>query len=89
MGKDIDRGETRRNFLKKAGKFAIYTPPALMVMSNASAKYVKATTGNLKCNNGWGNGDQCAPGNSLNHNNAENSKNPNRIQRNFGPPNPN
>ena len=26
-----------------------------------------------KCNNGWGNGDQCAPGKSLNHNNAENA----------------
>jgi hypothetical protein len=26
-----------------------------------------------KGNNGWGNGDQKAPGNSLSHNNAENS----------------
>lgn len=26
-----------------------------------------------KCNNGWGNGDQCAPGKSLQHNNAENA----------------
>jgi hypothetical protein len=25
-----------------------------------------------KCNNGWGNNGQCAPGNSLEHNNAEN-----------------
>ena len=30
---------------------------------------------NLKCNNGFGNGDQCAPGNSLEHNRAENHKN--------------
>lgn len=29
----------------------------------------------VKCNNGWGNGDQCAPGNSEDHNNAENNQN--------------
>ena len=32
---------------------------------------------NVGKNNGWGNGDQAAPGNSLNHNNAENGPNGN------------
>ena len=40
--------ESRRKFLKTAGKFAIYTPPALMLMSNASATYVKGTNGVVK-----------------------------------------
>jgi len=89
MEKETEKGqeittEARRKFLKTAGKFAVYTPPALMLMSNASAKYVKETTG--RCDNGWGNGDDCAPGNSLTHNQAENSTN---VHRNFPPPNPN
>ncbi len=29
--------ESRRKFLKTAGKFAVYTPPALMLMSKADA----------------------------------------------------
>ena len=37
MGKDEKKGESRRKFLKTAGKFAVYTPPALMVMSKANA----------------------------------------------------
>ena len=37
--------ESRRKFLKTAGKFAVYTPPALMLMSKASATYVKGTVG--------------------------------------------
>jgi len=40
--------ESRRKFLKTAGKFAVYTPPALMLMSNASATYMKDTTGQVK-----------------------------------------
>lgn len=42
--------ESRRKFLKTAGKFAIYTPPALMLMSKASATYVKDTNGNIHHN---------------------------------------
>ncbi len=37
MEKDIDKSESRRKFLKTAGKFAVYTPPALMLMSKANA----------------------------------------------------
>jgi len=33
---------------------------------------VKGCASKLNANNGWGNGDQCAPGNSGSHNNAEN-----------------
>ena len=75
--------ESRRKFLKAAGIFAVYTPPALMLMSNANATYVKDTTGKVKKyrkykrylrkgNNGYGNGDQRAPGRSRYRNRAEN-----------------
>jgi len=33
MDKDENKTEARRKFLKTAGKFAVYTPPALMLMS--------------------------------------------------------
>ena len=33
----VSKSESRRKFLKTAGKFAVYTPPALMVMSKANA----------------------------------------------------
>ena len=36
--------ESRRKIIK----FAVYTPPALMLMSNASATYVKDTNGVVK-----------------------------------------
>ena len=50
MEKDTQREqevttESRRKFLKTAGKFAVYTPPALMLMSNANATYVKDSNG--------------------------------------------
>ena len=32
------KAKSRRDFLKTAGKFAVYTPPALMLMSNANAE---------------------------------------------------
>ena len=34
------KAESRRDFLKTAGKFAVYTPPALVLMS--SGKHGKA-----------------------------------------------
>ena len=37
MGKDEKKDASRREFLKTAGKFAVYTPPALMIMSQANA----------------------------------------------------
>jgi len=36
MEQDQNEIESRRKFLKTAGKFAIYTPPALMLISKSS-----------------------------------------------------
>ena len=70
--------ESRRNILKKA-----YVAPAIVALgsmtfatdSSASGHAHKNGGSSLSCgsgNNGWGNGDQRAPGNSLYHNRAEN-----------------
>lgn len=50
MGKDNEKQESRRKFLKTAGKFAIYTPPALMVMSTADATKIARSGGHNGCN---------------------------------------
>ena len=42
--------------------------------------------GGPRGNNGWGNGDQDAPGNSLDNNNAENSDADNPLNRDRGSP---
>ncbi len=36
MDQNQNKLESRRDFLKTAGKFAVYTPPALMIMSKSS-----------------------------------------------------
>ncbi len=36
MSQKQNKSESRRDFLKTAGKFAVYTPPALMIMSKSS-----------------------------------------------------
>ena len=36
--------ESRRDFLKKAGKFAVYTPPAVMVLMKPSYATVSGST---------------------------------------------
>ncbi len=64
----MKKSESRRKFLKTTGKFAVYTPPALLILKGADVQAMGRS-----CNNGFGNGDQCAPGNSLPNNNAENS----------------
>ena len=45
MGKDVKKDKSRRDFLKTAGKFAVYTPPALMIMTNASANEICKSNG--------------------------------------------
>jgi len=51
MDQDQKKAESRREFLKTAGKFAVYTPPALMIMSNANAKDMYASCDKLDtCN---------------------------------------
>jgi len=69
MEKDIDNSESRRNFLKTAGKFAVYTPPALMIMSSANVRAISHS------NNGCGiaSRDVPAPGGSGPNNNAQNA----------------
>jgi len=48
---DHNKTESRRDFLKKAGKFAVYTPPALMVMSQSShATFTKSCCGDIDKN---------------------------------------
>ncbi|HUF71399.1 MAG TPA: hypothetical protein VMR74_00725 [Gammaproteobacteria bacterium] len=49
--------ETRREFLKKAGKVAVYTPPAMLAVAYPSLEAI-ARSG---CNNGVGNGPDCLP----------------------------
>ena len=36
LDQETSQDESKRKFLKTAGKFAIYTPPALMLMSKSS-----------------------------------------------------
>jgi hypothetical protein len=79
-----DAVESRRGFLKKS----VYMAPAIIMLgslnsyasenrdskSHTSSKGPKGAS-TLSCkkgNNGFGNGDQNAPGNSLKHNGAEN-----------------
>lgn len=57
----------KREFMGKVGKYAIGAGMATLMTPTLS------TAGNYGCNNGWGNGDQCAPGNSLTVNQAENT----------------
>ena len=42
---DKTRTESRRKFLKTAGKFAVYTPPALMLMSKPGGEVFAQTGG--------------------------------------------
>ena len=50
-GMDQNKMESRRDFLKTAGKFAVYTPPALMIMKNASANDIYKSCDKLNdCN---------------------------------------
>ena len=48
---------SRRRFLKTAGKVAIYTPPAMIALGTPSLEAI-ARSG---CNNGVGNGPDCLP----------------------------
>jgi hypothetical protein len=64
--------ETRRKFLKNAGKFAVATPPAVTaLLASAKGNYAMAVSGgggNRQGNNGFGNGGgDGVPGNSGNN----------------------
>jgi hypothetical protein len=62
MIEDKRGNESRRKFLKTAGKFAVYTPPALMLMSSANAKYVAESAGDCKPGIGSGDTNHCHSG---------------------------
>jgi hypothetical protein len=56
----------RRKFIKAAGKLALYTPPAMMLLMQPSA-HAKSS-----CNNGGGNGSEgCSPDNGAHHDQDE------------------
>ena len=62
MEYDESQRKSRRKFIKSAGKFAIYTPPALMLMSHPSHEAFAKS-----CNQGVGApvvNDGCQPGRS-------------------------
>lgn len=65
--KEVQGQEDRRSFLKKAGQFAVITPPAvtfLLSTSMSSKAIAKSGGGKTKGNNGVGNGqDPQPPGN--------------------------
>lgn len=71
MNPEEAAGQARRDFLKTAGKFAVYTPPAvMMLMKPGYARMNKSMTGrpyhhhHRHGNNGIGNGlDPQPPGN--------------------------
>ena len=68
----IEIDAEKRAFMKKFGKYAAVGAgmATLMTPTLSSAGNYGRSSG---CNNGWGNDDQCAPGNSLRHNQAENT----------------
>ncbi|GIU00030.1 hypothetical protein TSL6_05360 [Sulfurovum sp. TSL6] len=78
---DVTIDLEKRKFIGKCGKYAVGAGMATLMMPTVSSAI-------SSCNNGWGNGDQCAPGNSLPNNNAENNTF-GTTQQNFGDPNPN
>ena len=51
MDANSDKQGSRRKFLKTAGKFAVYTPPALMLMSKPGSQ-VFANSGGSTVDNG-------------------------------------
>ena len=40
-----DKTESRRKFLKTAGKFAVYAPPAIVVMAHTSEEGIASSGG--------------------------------------------
>jgi len=51
--------ESRREFMKTAGRLAVYTAPAMVVLMKPSREAIAAS--GAGCNNGVGNGPDCLP----------------------------
>jgi len=53
--------ESRREFMKAAGKLAVYTAPAMLVLMKPSRQAIAQSISQSGCNNGVGNGADCLP----------------------------
>jgi hypothetical protein len=71
MGAEKNNAESktdsdRRKFVKIAGRLAVYTPPAMMLLVKPNAYAVSS------CNNGFGNGSEgCSPDMGAHHDQDE------------------
>lgn len=85
---DVD--SKKRDFMKKFGSYAATAPLGMyMLMTPSTSAAVQSGSSlRIKGNNGWGNGDQRAPGSSLYVNQAENTVG-GKIQRIHGSSNAN
>jgi hypothetical protein len=61
--RSTDLENSRRTFLKAAGKLAVYAPPAMIaLMQPGTSAIARSPTGRRpRCNNGVGNGPDCLP----------------------------
>jgi len=64
---ELEIDSKKREFIKKFGSYAATAPIGMYMLMTPSTASAQSSS-----NNGWGNGDQSAPGNSGSHNNAEN-----------------
>jgi hypothetical protein len=53
-----DQAEARREFLKAAGRLAVYTTPTMIFLMKPGKNAIAKSPG---CNNGVGNGGDCLP----------------------------
>lgn len=70
-----ERKISRKEAIKKTGYMAASAATMMVLLSNqsqANRRNCPESSPVTHGNNGWGNGDQDAPGNSGDHNNAEN-----------------
>ena len=72
MNEEASVDSAKRDFMGKFGKYAAAGAGMAILMTPTASTAGNYRKKRIKGNNGWGNGDQRAPGNSLNHNNAEN-----------------
>ena len=89
-GLEPEVDDIKRGFMKKFGMYAATAPVGMyMLMTpSTSAAVGSGSYSSSNGNNGWGNGDQFAPGNSLTNNQAENTVG-GKTQQNHGSSNAN
>lgn len=87
-GLETEVDTTKREFMKKFGKYAATAPVGMYMLMTPSMSSAVSSGSRIPRNNGWGNGDQRAPGYSLFNNKAENNIG-RKIHKKFGKANPN